>query len=415
MIVIEKNIPTLRFPEFNDKWKERKIKEITQRHVNPVEVIPDNYYREIGIRSHGKGLFHKEPILGEELGNKRVFWIKENAFIVNIVFGWEQAVGKTTEKEIGMIASHRFPMYLPRDNKSSIDFLLYFFLTPKGKSLLELASPGGAGRNKTLGQKEFDNVKFYIPEILEQQKIASFLKELDTKIEQLKNKKHFLEKYKKGIVQKIFSRQMRFTDEDGNSFPDWEEKKLGEIGNFQTSSIDKLYNENENEVLLVNYMNVYRHENINNETIKSYQKVTAKDSQIQSCNLKRGDILFTPSSETPSDIGHSVVIFEDLEKAVFSYHLMRFRPKIEIDILYSHYFCNIPSVLKQLSKLATGSTRFTISVKSFSNVEVSLPSLAEQSKIAHILMSIDEKIQIVKVEIDKTKEYKKGLMQKMFV
>ncbi|MEI7563536.1 MAG: restriction endonuclease subunit S, partial [bacterium] len=93
--------------------------------------------------------------------------------------------------------------------------------------------------------------------------------------------------------------------------------------------------ENEKKVFLVNYMNVYRHENINNEAVKLFQIVSAKDNQIESCNLKRGDILFTPSSETPEDIGHSAVIFEDLRDTVFSYHLMRFRPIIQIDILYS--------------------------------------------------------------------------------
>lgn len=161
-------------------------------------------------------------------------------------------------------------------------------------------------------------------------------------------------------------------------------------------------------------MNVYRHENINNSTIKSFQTVSAKENQIESCNLKKGDILFTPSSETPDDIGHSVVIFEDLENAVFSYHLMRFRPNIRIDILYSHYFCNIPSVLSQLTKLATGSTRFTISVKSFSSIQIQLPCLNEQSKIANFLSNIDKKINKVITEIEKMENWKIGLLQKMF-
>ncbi len=208
--------------------------------------------------------------------------------------------------------------------------------------------------------------------------------------------------------------RLRFKADDGRDYPEWEEKKLGEIGKFQTSSIDKLTQENEKEVFLVNYMNVYRHENIDNQTIKNFQVVTAKDNQIDSCNLKKGDILFTPSSETPDDIGHSVVIFEDLENAVFSYHLMRFRPSIDMDILYSHYFCNIPSVLNQLSKLATGSTRFTISVKSFSSIEIQLPCLAEQTKIASFLSSVDTKIDQLSQKKTLLEQYKKGVMQQIF-
>ena len=411
----QSKIPVLRFPDFKGEWEILKFGNLTNRISNPVKVEQDIMYQQIGIRSHGKGIFHKEFIDGKGLGNKRVFWVKENALIVNIVFAWEQAVAKTTSKEVGMIASHRFPMYEPIENKSNLDYLLYFFLTKKGKSLLELASPGGAGRNKTLGQKEFDNLKFLIPSSLEQQKIASFITSVNEKVKALKQKKTLLEEYKKGIMQKIFSQQIRFKDDKGNEFSDWEEMTLGEVGSFQTSSVDKLSIQGEKEVFLVNYMNVYRHENIDNQTKSNLQVVTAKDNQIISSNLKKGDILFTPSSETPSDIGHSVVIFEDLEGCVYSYHLMRFRPKREIDILYSHYFCNVPDVLNQLSKLATGSTRFTISVKSFSSIKVKLPCIKEQTKIANFLSAIDDKINHCKAQIANTEVWKKGLLQKMFV
>lgn len=407
--------PKLRFPEFKVNWDKSKIKDIVTRYTEPVKVELHTQYRQIGIRSHGKGLFHKNLVSGETLGSKRVFWIKENALIINIVFAWEQAVAKTTEKEVGMIASHRFPMYLPFNNKSNVDFLNYFFLTKKGKFLLESASPGGAGRNKTLGQKEFDNSKIIVPSIQEQTKISNFLSSVDEKLNLLKEKKALLEDYKKGIIQKIFNQELRFKDDSGNEFEDWEEKSLGEIGTFQTSSIDKLLKEDEEEVYLVNYMNVYRHENINNDTKKYLQIVTAKENQIITSNLKKGDILFTPSSETPEDIGHSVVIFEDLDKCVYSYHLMRFRPKIEIDILYSHYFCNNTKVLSQLSRLATGSTRFTISVKSFSSILIDLPCLKEQAKIANFLSAIDEKVDLIANQVQDTEEYKKSLLQQMFV
>jgi type I restriction enzyme S subunit len=162
-------------------------------------------------------------------------------------------------------------------------------------------------------------------------------------------------------------------------------------------------------------MNVYRHENINNANRDKLQVVTAKENQIKSSGLKKGDILFTPSSETPDDIGHSVVIFEDLVNTLFSYHLMRFRPKISLDLLYSHYFCNIPSVLKQLSNFATGSTRFTISVGNFSKVIVNLPSFEEQQKIANFLNAIDKSIEKLITQIDETIKFKQGLLQKMFV
>lgn len=194
---------------------------------------------------------------------------------------------------------------------------------------------------------------------------------------------------------------------------DWEVKKLGQIGVFQTSSIDKTIKVNEDLVFLTNYMNVYKHETINNKSAQNFQVVSAKQSQIQSCNLKKGDILFTPSSETPYDIGHSSAVFEDLQNTVFSYHLIRFRPKITLDVLYSHYFCNNQTVLCQFTKYATGSTRFTISIKTFSNIIIPIPPLPEQQKIASILSTWDEAISKQKNLVEQTKKRNQGLAQQL--
>lgn len=95
------NKPELRFPEFKEDWEYKKVSTLLERIVNPVNVIKEELYQQIGIRSHGKGLFYKEFVTGQELGNKRVFWVKEDVFIVNIVFAWEQAVAITKKNEIG--------------------------------------------------------------------------------------------------------------------------------------------------------------------------------------------------------------------------------------------------------------------------------------------------------------------------
>ena len=171
--------PKIRFKGYNDEWEQRKCKDIFDRVSKAVDVEAGEVYREIGIRSHGKGLFYKDEITGEGLGNKRVFWVEPNSFILNIVFAWERAVTKTTEKELGMIASHRFPMYKPKENVADLDYITKFFITHKGKYILEMASPGGAGRNKTLGQKEFENSTICLPSYEEQKKIGRYLEVFD--------------------------------------------------------------------------------------------------------------------------------------------------------------------------------------------------------------------------------------------
>ena len=195
----------------------------------------------------------------------------------------------------------------------------------------------------------------------------------------------------------------------------WEEKRLGDIGEFKTSSVNKKIVDGEKLVQLVNYMNVYKHEDINNTTIKNLMTVSANETQLRTSNLQKGDILFTPSSETPDDIGHSIVVFENLKNTLYSYHLMRFRPRLKLDILYSHYFCNIDYVLKQISKVATGSTRFTISISGFSNIKIKLPStIKEQQKIADCLTSLDDLITAQSQKVEALKQHKKGLMQQLF-
>ena len=202
-----KRVPRLCFPEFKGKgeWQKRKISNLLTRSVSSVSVELEESYQEIGIRSHGKGIFHKEFVKGKTLGNKRVFWVEDNAFVLNIVFAWEQAVAVTSTVEKGMIASHRFPMYIAKKNKSVVNFIKYFFLTKKGKELLGIASPGGAGRNKTLGQKEFENLDFFSPSMVaEQQKIADCLSSLDELISAQTEKLEILKTQKKGLTQQLF-------------------------------------------------------------------------------------------------------------------------------------------------------------------------------------------------------------------
>ncbi len=198
----------IRFKKSNNsdysEWQKKTISKILKRYSNPVQVDVNKTYKELGIRSHGKGIFHKEETTGEKLGNKRVFWVKEDMLIMNIVFAWERAVAKTSPNEVGLIASHRFPMYEPINNEISIDFIYHFFLSPKGEHLLKLASPGGAGRNKTLGRNEFEKLKINMPSYDEQVRIAEFLSTLDNQIFDVENQIEQTTQWKKGLLQKMF-------------------------------------------------------------------------------------------------------------------------------------------------------------------------------------------------------------------
>ncbi len=391
------NIPQLRFPNFEGKWKLKTFGSVTTRVSDPVAVADDSLYQQIGIRSHGKGIFHKEFVDGRSLGNKRIFWVKANALVVNIVFAWEQAIAKTTDKEKGMVASHRFPMYMPNEGQSNLDYLLYFFLTKKGKALLELASPGGAGRNKTLGQKEFEKLAFAIPEVQEQQKIAAFLTAVDERLQALKKKKTLLEQYKKGIMQQIFSQQLRFKDDDGGEFPDWEEKTLGEVAeiNMGQSPDSKTYNTAGLGLPLIQG-------NADIENRKSRPR-NFTESPTKICDA--GDIILTvraPVGATARSLHRACI-----GRGVCS---IRCSAVCVTDYIYQYLLQYEP----KWARLEQGSTFTAINGSDVKSVTVLLPSLNEQTKIANFLSALDEKIRQTELQIEKTDQYKKGLLQQMF-
>ena len=199
-----------RLKGFEDgKWEIKSLEDILTPSRKSFLPKKDELYQQIGIRSHTKGIFYKDKVSGAELGDKSVFWIEPHCFIVNIVFAWEHAIAKTTENEIGMIASHRFPMYKPQKGVLDLDYLLYYFKSPRGKHLLGLASPGGAGRNKTLGQSEFLKLQIPVPSIETQTAIAQVLQAADKEIQLLKTKTEKLREQKKGMMQVLLTGKKR--------------------------------------------------------------------------------------------------------------------------------------------------------------------------------------------------------------
>lgn len=144
-------------------------------------MIADEFYQEIGVRSFGKGLFIKEPIVGVELGDKRVFEIKAGDFIVSNVFAWEGAVGVAGAQHEGMIGSHRFMTWTPLQD-ISVDYLRHYFGSEAGVASLASASPGSAGRNRTLSIKNFEQILVPLPSPPDQDRIAAHLASVEKRI-----------------------------------------------------------------------------------------------------------------------------------------------------------------------------------------------------------------------------------------
>ena len=209
--------------------------------------------------------------------------------------------------------------------------------------------------------------------------------------------------------------QLRFKDDSGNHYPEWNKNKISEVGFLKTSSIDKLIHQNEEVLNLVNYMDVYKQKEVSNKTVKNMPLTSANKNQISQNNLKKGDVLFTPSSETKRDIGHTLSIKEDIENAVYSYHLMRFRPNIEFDPNFLNYVFKTKKSYFQLSQFAQGLTRYTLSIKNLNKLEFNYPnSIKEQEKIGNYFSNLDKIINNKSRQLDLLELYKKDMLYKIF-
>lgn len=152
-----------------------RVGEVLALTRRPVEVHLEESYEEIGIRSFGRGVFHKDPVSGAELGSKRVFRIEPGDLLLSNVFAWEGAIAVAGQSELNKIGSHRFMTYVPVDERIDTTWASWFFRSEPGLELIRKASPGSAGRNKTLAIDRFEALEIPLPPIEEQRQVAAAL------------------------------------------------------------------------------------------------------------------------------------------------------------------------------------------------------------------------------------------------
>ena len=383
-------------------WNVRAVGEVLERVTRPVSVEDDTEYRQIGIRSHGKGLFDKELVTGRELGNKRVFWVEPNCFVVNIVFAWEQAIGKTTDADAAKIASHRFPMYRPKKNSCDVDFIDYLFKTPKGKYLLGLASPGGAGRNKTLGQKEFDRVRLTLPPLLEQKKIAEILSTWDRAIQVTESLLNNAKAQKRALMQQLLTGKRRFPEFEGRP---WKEVPLGDMGRVVSGGTPDSGNPAywDGDILWATPTDITKlTSRFINSTARAISEIGLKASSAKL--VPEGAILIC----TRATIGElaiatcpictnqgfkNLVLSKDYDSDFVFYLLQFFK--------------------SELIRYACGSTFLELSKKDFEKRSFNVPTLPEQKRIAVTLSAAETQIDERRQDLEKLRAEKKALMQQL--
>ncbi|WP_169734678.1 restriction endonuclease subunit S [Maribacter antarcticus] len=299
----------------------------------------------------------------------------------------------------------------------------------KAKKLFHMLTSGGAQPFFSL--KQIGKLKVEFPTLPEQQKIASFLTAVDTKIQQLTKKAALLAQYKKGVMQQLFSGALRFKpalsevegDEHGNAYPDWEEKCFGDLYSFHTTnslSRDKL-NYESGIVYNIHYGDIHTKFKTAFNLPEEYIPFVNDDIDLSKIKLDsycvKGDLVMADASEDYADIGKTIELV-DLkgEKVLAGLHTFLARPTTsKTAIGFFSYLLKSWSIRKQTMVIAQGSKVLSLSTGRVAKLKLKLPVIEEQQKIATYLSSIDTKIETINNQITQTQTFKKGLLQQMFV
>ena len=245
-----------------------------------------------------------------------------------------------------------------------------------------------------------------LPSKEEQQKIASFLSSVDTKIEQLSKKKELLELYKKGMIQKFFSQEIRFKDEQGNDYPDWEEKLLGDISNLSKGKgISKTDVKVDGTVKCIRYGELYTRYGETISNVLSSTNVPISELVLS----QKNDVIIPASGETALDIASAACITVEGVAVGGDINIIRCQQN---GIFLAYYLI---SKKIDIARLAQGVSIIHLYSAQLASLSLRIPSKQEQQKIANFLSAIDKKIELVAEQLEQARTFKKGLLQRMFI
>lgn len=403
--------PKLRFKEFSGDWEKKKLGKITKLtdgvHFTPTYVesgVP--FWSVETVVSNAKPKYiteeaHKEAIkrcypqvddilltrIGTLAKPKLIDWNEEFSIYVSL------ALIKASTNY-----NSKFARYYFETEYYQKDFL--------SKSLLT-ATP------KKINMEDLKQTNIKLPSKEEQEKVASFFSLIDDKISLQGEKVEALKDYKRGMMQKIFSRELRFKDDEGRDYPEWEEKKLGEICEvvgrigFRGYTVDDIVSDPKDGALSLSPSNITEQKlTLDKKTYISKEKY----EESPEIKVYNGDIVFVKTAS----IGKLALISNLDEDATINPQLCIFK-NIKIDNKYFYYLLTTDYIQRQINRDIGGGVLNTLTQASIKDYRIVYPCINEQLKIGSVLSSIDSKIEKEQEKLDSLNEYKKGLLQQMFV
>ena len=397
----KKPVPELRFPEFEEDWKKYKLSELFSISAggdidsNKVKPEPDEVYKYpvYANAEKKKGLY----------GYSSEYKIEPNVITV---------AGRGVNVGITHVRDHRFyPIVRLLVLNPKISLSIHFFEYQINRINIFLESTGVP----QLTAPQISSYKVASTSIAEQEKIASFLGAIDTRLTQLRRKHKLLQTYKRGVMQKIFSQEIRFPEFKN----DWIYSTLGKVTKYTKGFAFK------SEDYLDNGIRIIRASDLDNQRIRQEnQKVCvseefAENDKIKKYTVYKGNIIISTVGSKPelrsSAVGRGVYVCSDSE-GLLNQNLLKFENIEDVNNRFLFAQINTSRYVDYISSIQRGNAnQSNITVKDLLDYQIFITSLEEQEKIADFLTAIDRKIEAVAQQIDRTKQFKKGLLQKMFV
>lgn len=287
----------------------------------------------------------------------------------------------------------------PKTDRLLPEFLAFQAASEYGRRYFQLSSKQSTNL-ASINSTQLKQFPVLLPSLPEQRKIAEILRTWDEAIEKLEALRAAKKKVRDAALQKILNN------------PNWPEASVGELGTVSSAGVDKKSVAGERPVRLLNFVDVLRRDFFYDAEFT--HQVTAPARKVSTCDVRMGDVFFTPSSETRNDIAHSAVAMETMPDVVYSYHVVRLRLTATLDLRFLAYVFKSSYFLRQAYALAAGSgQRYVLSQDQFRQMTVRLPDYETQADVSAYFATADHEICLLEAEIKALTRQKRGLMQKL--
>ena len=391
------NVPKLRFKEFTGEWNKERFGELCgfeQGVQVDVELQTkeqsDDLVRFIRIENYTQNSSDFR-FIPKELAKKKSIDEKEIAIV-----RYGATAGFIGRGFSGVLANNLFKLK-PNHKLLDDEYLYHYLKSYKAFHFFQSEMAGGAMPALSFGIVKA--LKLPYPSKQEQENIASFLTSVDTKIEQLTKKEQLLSSYKKGVMQKIFNQEIRFKADDGSEFCDWEEKSLNELVEFSNGKAHENDIDESGDYIVVNSKFIS-----SNGTVKKY-------SNSQIAPLYKNDIVMVMSDVPNGKALSKCYLIDENNKYTLNQRICSLRETIN----NNKFLIYLINRNKYYLAFDSGVGQTNLRKDEVLNLKLKVPCLEEQNKIANFLSSIDCKIEQTQKQLESSKEFKKALLQQMFV